>query len=221
MDKTLKLTAQTRQAFGKKIHSLRNQGLIPGNIFGKNFDSQAIQVNKNDFATIYNAGGETSVVAISLGDKTIPVLINNLHLHPITNKVMHIDFRFVDLKQKITANIPLEVAGESPAVKDGGVLVQTLDEVEVEALPTDLPEKIVIDISKLEKIGDSMTLADITIDPKVVINHDLTSKIILIQEPKVEVEPEVVPAAEEAAAPAAGDTEKPEAAPAEGEKKPE
>jgi len=108
---------------------------------------------------------------------------------PVSGKPLHVDFRQVNLKEKVTANIPIEIIGESPAIKEkDGVLVTPLDEIEVEALPTDLPESIQVDISGLANIGDSITVADLKVGDKVEIQTDPETPIVLIQEQQAEEE---------------------------------
>jgi large subunit ribosomal protein L25 len=204
MAKQYKLTADNRTFYGHQLRKLRLKGIVPANVYGKTIKSVPVQINFKEFAAIFNEAGETSVISLQVGDKTYPVLISELHLNPITSKVVHVDFRHVNLTEKINATIPLETVGESQAVKDGAVLVMTLDEVEVEALPTDLPEKITVDLTKLVKIGDSIMVSDLPVDTsKVSITSDPTTIVALVQEQKQEVEE---PAPVEAAATPAAET---------------
>ena len=209
MTDKIKLEAQKRTLFGKKVKKLRQQDLVPANIFGKNLESVAISVPQLELKRIYRQAGETSVISLSLGDEkqTRPVLISNIQLGPIDKKVLHVDFRQVDLTQKITANVPVELVGESDAVTQGAILVTLKNEIEVEALPNDIPDKIQLDITSLNQIGDSLTVADIKLDQnKVKITLEAEEVIVLIQEPTQEpVEPE--PVSEEVAE--EGETVKP------------
>ena len=155
MDKKI-LKAEDRKLSGRKVKTIRNQGFLPGNIYGKGVKSQAVQVDKKEFGQIYKEVGETGLVTLQVGEVEHPVLVNNVQKHPVTDEPIHIDFRQVDLKTKVTAEVPVVVIGESPAEKQGiGTVVQYLNEVEVEALPADLLEKFEVDIAALhEQMAD-------------------------------------------------------------------
>ena len=133
----IKLSSQTRKLFGRKVKNLRKQGIVPANIFGKSIKSKNIQVNQKDFIKAYKEAGETSLIDLSVDEKTSkPVLISSIQTHPVTNQTLHVDFHQVDLKEKVTATVPLEVIGESPAVKESGaVLFQAVSELSVENSP--------------------------------------------------------------------------------------
>lgn len=208
MSKNISLQADARTLFGRKTKQLRKQGVVPANIFGRDFKSVAIQVNKRDFIKVYNEVGETGIVDLQVEKKTLPVLISDMHMDPVSEDVLHVDFRHVNLKQKITANVPLEAVGEAPAVKEkNAVFVQNLDEIEVEALPTDLPDQIEIDLSKLVEIGDVITVADLKVSDKVEILADPETVVAGAQEQQeeeVEEAPTEAAAEGEAAAPSEG-----------------
>ncbi len=189
MAQRTQLKAQKRELFGRKINRLRRQGILPSNLFGNKIKSQALQVDTVSFTKVYQQEGETGLVDLVVDTKNHPVLIGQIHHDPVSGKPLHVDFRQVNLKEKVTANIPIEIIGESPAIKEkDGVLVTPLDEIEVEALPTDLPESIQVDISGLANIGDTITVADLKIGTKVEIQTDPETPIVLIQEQQAEEE---------------------------------
>src|SRR3989338_4057339 len=133
------LKAENRKLKGRKVKSLRKQGLLPGNIYGKSVTSQTVQVTLKEFAAIFAKAGETSLIDLLVEGKGVPVLIHNVQYHPVTRQPLHADFYQVNLKEKILTNIPIVVKGESPGVRDKlGALLTLLSEVEVETLPTDL-----------------------------------------------------------------------------------
>jgi large subunit ribosomal protein L25 len=201
-NQTIKLTVNQRKLTGSKVKKLRRENIIPANIFGKGIKSQNIQVNQKDFITAYKQAGETSIIELNIeGSKTSnPVLVSNLHVHPATDSILHIDFHQVDLKEKVTATVPVELVGESPAVKElDGVLFSPVSELEVSALPMDIPNNIELDISTLVNIGDTLTLKDAKIDTsKLEFEIGPEEPIVIIQEQKIaEEEPEVVEETEE------------------------
>lgn len=212
-----KLNSKPRKLFGRRVKQLRAQGIVPANIFGPKTKSLAISIDKKEFLKVYDQSGETSLIDLSVeGEKDVrPVLISNIHIDPVTSHVLHADLHQVDLKSKTTADIPLEFIGESAAVKSGNILVTLRNEVEVEALPTDLPEKIEIDISALEEVGASILAKDLKVDrSKVELKIDADEPIVTIQAPaEEEAEPE--PVVEEGETSDEGDGE---GAPAEGDK---
>jgi large subunit ribosomal protein L25 len=139
----------------------------------------------------------SNIVDIALDGKNRPTLIHNVQTDPITDIPLHVDFLQVDLKQKVTAQVPIEIVGESPAEKQGvGTVVQHTDEVEVEALPTELPENFEIDASKLENVDDQVQVKDLTIDKSKVEVKDDAEKVIVKVEP-LRKEEEVAPPPEE------------------------
>ena len=154
------LTAQKRTILGRKVKNLRKDGLIPAHVFGHKVKTEHIQVKVGDFAKVFEKAGETGIVDLAIDSQKKPVLIRNVQVHPVTDEPLHIDFYQVNLAEKVKVNVPLEVVGEAPAVeKKIGLLLTPVSEIEVEALPADLPEKIEVDVSKLEKDGKLIFLA--------------------------------------------------------------
>src|SRR3989339_1739132 len=150
------LKAEKRILTGSKVKKLRRQGVIPANVFGHTIKSQAIQVSEVEFSRVYKDAGETSLIWVKVEgeDKERPTLIKALTNNPITGQKLHVDFHQVNLKEKVTANVPVEITGESQLIKDGvAILNQSINEIEVEALPTDIPENIIFDISGLTELG--------------------------------------------------------------------
>src|SRR3989339_232855 len=160
------LKAEKRILTGSKVKKLRRQGVIPANVFGHTIKSQAIQVSEVEFSRVYKDAGETSLIWLKVEgeDKERPTLIKALTNNPTTGKRYHVDFHQVNLKEKVSANVPVEITGEAQMVKDGlAVLDINLHEIEVEALPTDIPESVIFDISTLKEIGDNLKLSDVKI----------------------------------------------------------
>lgn len=231
MDK-ITLNAQKRTVVGRKVRKLRKDGLVPGNLFGKKVKSQAVQVTEKEFSPIFSKVGETGLVELTLEKAVHPVLIHNVAHHPVTGLPLHVDFFQVDLKEKVQTRVPLSFVGESPAVKDKlGVLLNILSEVEIEALPADLPEKLEIDINGLAKVGDTLKVADLKVSDKIKILSDTSLEVIKVaplvskeaeQLAKEEAEAKAAAAAEAAAAAGAAPEEgKPAGAVPPAEKAPE
>ncbi|MPM30494.1 50S ribosomal protein L25 [bioreactor metagenome] len=184
------LKAQVRTLLGRKVKQLRKDGLLPATIYGKGFDSISVQINLIEAEKIFNEVGESGLVELMVDEKEkLPILFRNPQYHPIDEKLIHIDCYKVNLKEKISAMVPIEFIGESQAVKDGNTLVTVTDEVEVEALPADLPESIEVDLTVLENLESTITVADLKIDKsKVEILTDAEQLIAKVEEPRVEEE---------------------------------
>lgn len=204
--KTLKV--EVRKVEGRKVKTLRDMGVIPANIFGKKIKSQSIQVSLKDFRSIYDEAGETGIVELKVGTETRPVLIHHVQLNPKSDDVIHVDFHQVDLKEKIEADVPVEFTGESPAEKQSlGTVVQYINEVKVEALPADLPEKFVVDISVLTDVDQVVHIKDLKVEKaKVEIKNDADEIVAKVEPPQKEevVETPIVPVGAEGEIPVEG-----------------
>lgn len=198
---TLKVTK--REVFGKKLKSLRKSGVLPGNIYGKDMESTAVQVPTKDFQAVYDEVGSSGVVYIELDGKEHPVLIHALAFDYVHELPLHADFFQVNLKEKVKTMIPLTVVGEPKAVTEKlGMLMQPVSEVEVEALPTDLPEAIEINVENMAEVGANMKVSDISVDKsKVTILNDAEQVVVSIAElVSAEAEEDAAAAAAEAEA---------------------
>jgi len=197
MDKQI-LKAQERKLTGRKVEQLRREGILPMNIYGKKIKSFAIQAEAKDFEEVFEKTGETGLIEVQVDGDNRPVLAHNVQTDPVTDQVIHVDLLQVDLKQKVTANIPVEITGEAPAEKQGlGTLVQYIDEVEVEALPTDLPEKFEVDASGLTEVDQAIFVKNLVFDKAKVDVKKEKDEIIAKIEPLREEKEEVPPPTEE------------------------
>lgn len=197
----LAITAEPRKVLGKKVKKIRKEGILPANLFGKDMKSHSLQLQDKDFRKLFKEAGETGVVEVKVKDKTYSALVHTVQKHPVTGKTLHVDFHKVNLKEKITANVPLKLTGESPAEKSGiGLLLQTINEIEVESLPTDIPSQIEVDVSKLEEVGNSIHVSDLMIDKaKVEVKNNPEDVVVSVQtaEMKEEVVEEEAPSPED------------------------
>jgi large subunit ribosomal protein L25 len=219
------LSATKREVVGRKVRTLRAQGLLPANVYGKKIKSQAISLSLKEFTEVYKQAGETSLVSLVVKNgksEETAVLISNVQNSPMSGSPIHIDFRQVDLKEKISAEVPVELTGESPAEKTSvGTVVQYIDHIEVEALPADLPDKFEIDIAALTEVDQAIHVKDLKIDKtKVELKVDPEEIVVKVEPPQKEEEvapPPAEEAAVEGETPAEGEAQ----APAEGAPAPE
>ncbi|OGG08612.1 hypothetical protein A2154_00735 [Candidatus Gottesmanbacteria bacterium RBG_16_43_7] len=204
--KTYTLTVEPRTVFGRKTKNLRRDGIIPATIYGKKIKSESVQVSRDAFMKIYQSAGETGLVELSLSGSHRPVLIHATQTHPVTDAVLHAEFHQVDLKEKVKADIPIISIGTPAAVSQKtGLLIQTLNDLEVAALPADLPENIEVDVSALSQVDDQIRVADLKLSDNVEVLTAADQSVFRIvapvkqEEPPPAVEPEAVTAEDEAA----------------------
>lgn len=177
------LQVAKRTVTGRKVKKIRREGLLPANIYGKDIASVAVQVPLKEFQHVFKLTGETGLIDLALESEIRPVLIHNVQLDYITQEPIHADFYQVNLKEKIKTMIPVVLTGEAKAVAEKlGLLLQTLNEVEVEALPGDLPEKFEVSIITLAAVNDQVTVANIAPVSGVAILTDNGQVIAKISE---------------------------------------
>jgi large subunit ribosomal protein L25 len=192
-----KISATLRTVTGRKVKHLRAQGQVPATIYGHKFEPISIQFSALELNKIFEQVGESSLVEVIVGDNNYPVIFKNPQFHPISSDLIHIDCYKVNLKEKITTTVPIELIGESMAVKNGNTLMQILNEIEIEAFPSDLPDKIEVDISPLVEVDNKITVAELNLDrDKIEIKNDLEQVVVIIEAPRVEEEPVVEAEAE-------------------------
>lgn len=192
------LEVQKREVFGRRnVKRLRKQGFLPANIYGHNVTSFAVQAKVDDFKKLYGEVGETGLVGLRVDGDVRPVLIHNVHIDPVTDLPLHVDFLAVNLSVKVVTMVPVDLVGESEVVRAGeGVVVQQMHELEVEALPTDLPEKVVVDISGLAAIDDAIKVSELAVDRSKLEVKDDPERIVVSIAPPAKEE-EIAPPLEE------------------------
>lgn len=205
----LNLQAEERIILGKKVARLRKLGKLPGHVFGKKVDTEHVTVDKKEFLKTFRLAGETGVIDLKIGaEKVRPVMVRGFEVDPITGEPTHIDFYQVNLSVKVTVPVPLVLIGDEPEkVKLGEAMVlQTLNEVQVEALPNDLIEKIEVNIASLQEVDDAITVASLTFDrEKLNILADPEEVVVKLAPIVVEVIEEPIPVEGEAVEGAEGE----------------
>ena len=195
------LNVAKREVLGKKVKKLRKEGILPGNIYGKDIASLAVQMPTKEFKELFKQVGYTGLIDIQLeGEKVRPALIHDVHFDHVAQAPLHVDFYQVNLKEKVRTMVPVVLVGEPQAVTDKvGELLQTMNEVEVEALPGDLPEKFEVDVTKLATLEDQITIADLQKPQGVELTAEPEQVVAKIAEQQKEPEPtpeEAAPAEE-------------------------
>ena len=167
----ISLKATERELLGKKVKNLRKEGFIPGHVYGKKTETEHVTVKALEFLKVLAEAGETGLVDLKIGEEKVrPVLIRGMQHDPVRGGLLHIDFYQVNLSEKVQVPVPVVLIGEEPeGVHMGEVVVlQNLSEVQVEALPTDLIEKIEVDITTLKNVEDTITVAQLNYDHSIV-----------------------------------------------------
>lgn len=171
---------------------------MPAVLYGESVGSTPLSVSAKEFEGVLREAGETSLVTLKLeGDKTYNVLIHDVAKDPLTLRPIHADFYAVKMDKPIEAKVPLSFIGDSPAVKnEGGILVKVLHELEVKALPKDLPHEIAVDITRLENIVDKIHVGDLALPAGVTSMVPDIEVVVLVEPPRSEAELEELKKAE-------------------------
>ncbi len=176
-----------------KNDDLRSEGFIPAVFYGLNKQSTPISVNGKEFVKALKEAGESTTVTLDLGNEKVETLIHDVQVNAVTGVPLHVDFLVIDMNKKIQVAVPLEFDGVAGAVKNGlGVLVKVLHEIEIEALPKDLPHELHVDISRLENLDSHISVADLSLPAGVVAitpGTDIIASIAVMQEEKEEEVP--------------------------------
>ncbi len=189
----LSLHAQERKILGKKVEKLRRDGNLPAHVFGKGVEGENVLLVTKDFLKIFHQAGETGLIDLKIGAERIrPVLIREVQYNPVSGDLIHVDFYQVNLTQKVKVAVPLVLIGEqTELVKLGeAIVLQTLNEIEVEALPTDLIENIEVDITSLKAIDDAITVGQLNYDKSKLTLSAPEEEIVVKLAPAVTAEME-------------------------------
>lgn len=175
------INAEKRDVVGKKVGSLRRQGLIPGVMYGHNEPPFPIIMNAREIERVINNLTSSSIVTVKVDGESHQALIRERQKDYIRNQIIHLDFQILSLKEKIRSKIEVKLVGVAPAVKNfNGIVLQEREFIDVEALPADLPERITVDISGLENIGDLIRVGDLDISDAVTVFDDVNDVIVSI-----------------------------------------
>lgn len=184
------LKAEKRTVIGKQVKQLRRAGQLPGVIYGFNFEPTAISLDAHSSQQIIPHLTSSSIVNIDLDGKLIPALVREEQKNYIKNVLTHVDFLAISMTEKIRAQVSLHFSGIAPAIKDfSAAIVNNMSSVEVEALPSDLPERIDVDLSTLAKLGDAIHVRDLNIPAGVTLLTDADEVVAVATATHEEAEP--------------------------------
>jgi large subunit ribosomal protein L25 len=199
-----KLKARPRTVIGKQVRALRRQGLIPAVLYGSGLEPQVLELDAKEAARVLSHASGSTLIELGVEGETHNVLVREIQRDAILRYVRHIDFLKVAMDVVIRTAVPVDVVGEAPAVKTfGGVLVVGLSEIEVEALPADLPDRVTVDLESLANIGQAITVGELFVGKGVKVLTAPDEMIARVMQQAVEeveevavtpeaVEPEVI-----------------------------
>lgn len=198
--KIYNFSVKKREVLGKGVKKLRENKLVPGVVYGSELkDSISVEMDAVKMQKLYDQAGESSLINLTIGEDKEPleVLIKEVTYDPVLMTITHVDFYKIKRGQKIDATVELEFFGVSPAVKDlGGILIESLDEVEIHCLPKDLISEIKVDLSALKTFDDNIYVRDLNVPENVEIKNSPDDLVVTVNEPREEVIEEKAPETE-------------------------
>jgi large subunit ribosomal protein L25 len=218
---TVELRAQRRAVLGKKVRFLRREGQIPASLYGPGVASLPLQLPARETELALRRISTSTLVPLHVdGEPVRRVLVREIQRHPTGEQVLHLDLFAVSMNEVMRASVPIHVVGEAPAVNLlDGTLIHSLEAVEVEALPTDLPARLDVDVSGLDTLHSMVHVSDLAAPPGVTILTPADSVIVSVSPPRLAAEE--LPEAAAEAAPAAAAAEEAPAAEESSEAQPE
>lgn len=187
------LQANRRQIVGKQVKQLRRQGRLPAVLYGKNFEPISVTLDFRETNRILPRVTSSHLITVEVDGEQHNALVREKQFNPVLGKLIHVDFLVVSLTEKLRANVTIQLEGESPAVRDlNGVLVSGIEEIEVECLPQDLPERIMVDVSSLAEFGAAIHVRDIKVSENVRVLTNLDEVVAIVTAPEAEEEEVVV-----------------------------
>ncbi len=186
------LQAASRKIVGKRVKQLRRLGIVPANVYGRGRESRAIQTPLTEVQRVFTTVDRNAVVPISIDGlpETIPTVLREVQRHPVNHQILHLDFYEVDLTRRIHSDARLVLIGSSEAESRGGTVVQSLERVALEALPTEMPSVIEVEISTLDDFGQSMLVRDLELPEGVIALTDEAVAVATVLAPRVSEEDE-------------------------------
>jgi large subunit ribosomal protein L25 len=211
----MQLNASTRQILGKRVRRLHRQGKLAAVVYGHNTSATPLELDRLEFQKVYVKSGRTHLVDLVVdGKRSEKVLVREIQTHPRRLGPIHVDLYQVNLQEKITVEVPIHLVGESAAVKAGDAdILQPVHALEVECLPTDIPEAFEVDLTPLAEIESELRVSDISVPKGVTVLLDPEELIVkIVHKREMKVEEEVPVAA--VAVPVEGEEAAEEGAPA-------
>lgn len=181
------LRVAKRTEMGKAAKRLRKTGVVPANIYERGQESAAISASFSDITKVFQQAGKHHPVELDVDGKKQLVMIKDVDSDPVKGFIRHIAFHAIKQNEKVEAEVPVKIDGVTPAEKASLLILKTLDTLEVEAFPADLPEELLLDPELLKEVGDKVTVADVQLPRGVVILNDPEQTLAVVEEPKDQI----------------------------------
>jgi large subunit ribosomal protein L25 len=174
MAEKIELKVEKRDVKGKKVKFLRNKGVVPAHLFGHNLDSIELQSQATALNSVISKAGRTRLINLTIGDsdQNHNVMVREVQKDPIRGDLIHVDFYEVNMAEKIKVEVPIQIVGESPALKiRENMLYQTLSSLHIECLPGKMPDRIQVDISVIKEVEQAVHVKDISLPDVAILNE--------------------------------------------------
>ncbi|MCB0210891.1 MAG: 50S ribosomal protein L25 [Anaerolineae bacterium] len=183
----LELKAEPREIKGRNVRHLRQQGIVPVILYGRDVESTPLQIEEKALTKVLDEAGTHQLVSLKVSSgKSVMTLARDIQRDVIRRNYIHVDFYAVKMDEKVVAQIPIHLIGESPAVEEfGGVLTQGLDEIEIECLPADLVSSVEVSVETLKELNDTITVADLTMPDNITVLSEPESMVAKVEPPRV------------------------------------
>jgi large subunit ribosomal protein L25 len=196
------LNAKRREVVGKQVKALRRAGRLPAILYGRHLSPILVTLDMRNVSRVLPTITSSHLVVVDVEGEKHTTLVRERQRHPVTGGLLHVDFQVLSMTEKLRTTVVIVLEGDAPAAKNyNGVLVTGQNELEVECLPGDLPERIRVDISGLTEIGSAIHVRDLVLPLTVEVLTDLDELVVLITAPAAEEKEEIVAAVEGAAEP--------------------
>lgn len=183
------LNAERRTLVGKQVKALRREGKLPAVVYGHHLQALPITLDAREANRVLAGITSSHLLSINVQGELHTALVREKQRHPVRGDLLHVDFLAVSMTEKLRTTVVIQLEGEAPAVKEkDGLLVTGVEELEVECLPADLPERIVVDISILKDVGDTIYVRDVQLPPEIEVLTDPDEMVVLVTAPVTEEE---------------------------------
>lgn len=181
--------ANRRDIIGKQVRALRRQGRLPGVVYGNNITPIAISLDAHTAGRMLDRISSSQLIMLNVDGEELNALVREKQRDPVTDIFVHIDFQTVSMTETLRISVTLEFVGEAPAAKElDGIVTPSREQVEIECLPNDLPNSIVVDLSGLKEIGDVLYVRDLQLPPRVEVVDGPDEVVVSITAPTTEAE---------------------------------
>jgi large subunit ribosomal protein L25 len=191
MAELITIAAQQRDVSDQKAKALRRAGIIPGVIYGSDFESRSLQFGARELAAVYRRAGTSSLVSVQLeGEEALDAFFRDVQRDPVTGQILHVDFYHVVAGQAIHNTVPVLPQGEAPVIELGAIVAQVSEAIDLECLPRDMPPYVVADLTVLDAPGQHIVAGDLDLPDGVTLISDPEMELFQVNMPRAMLEEE-------------------------------